>query len=239
MNAFEPLFLAPLRLDRCAHRQGRFAELWLAFGVVAGIGLENKHSMLVFGFALAAGLLLSGEQRLFRSKWIWIGGASPPGPLSSRIFSGKRAHGWPQIEVVRNAQRFKNVPISPLRFLGRADSLSSSARVAGLARRPCLVFLRAGREALSLSRLGLSDRSRDLHFLHGKTYYPLPVYPLLMAAGGVALELFVELPDAAGCRLAYPVLLVLGGIATVPFGVPLLPVDTFLRYSQAMPDHFA
>ena len=30
-------------------------------------------------------------------------------------------------------------------------------------------------------------------------------------------------------------LLILGGLVTVPFGVPLLPVDTFLRFSQALP----
>jgi hypothetical protein len=30
-------------------------------------------------------------------------------------------------------------------------------------------------------------------------------------------------------------LLILGGLITVPFGVPLLPVDTFLRFSQGLP----
>ncbi len=71
--------------------------------------------------------------------------------------------------------------------------------------------------------------------LHGKTYYPLPVYPLLMAAGGVAFESFTA---ARGCRwlaVAFPAWLVIGGLATVPFGVPLLPVAWFLQYSGGLP----
>src|SRR6516162_8892575 len=49
--------------------------LWVWFGLLAGIGLENKHSMLLWGFALAAGLLLSSQRTCFRQRWIWIGAA--------------------------------------------------------------------------------------------------------------------------------------------------------------------
>ncbi len=111
MNAFEPLFW--LLCARIVVRivKGASPKLWLAFGVVAGIGLENKHSMLVFGFALAVGLLLSGEARLFGSKWIWIAALIAFLLFSPNLIWEAR-HGWPQIEVVRNAQRFKNVDVS-------------------------------------------------------------------------------------------------------------------------------
>jgi len=42
--------------------------VWL--GVLAGVGLENKHSMLFFGAALVAGLLVSGERRLLLNRWM-------------------------------------------------------------------------------------------------------------------------------------------------------------------------
>src|SRR5918911_2347792 len=55
MNAFEPLlwtlcaylFVLIVKYER--------PRLWLAFGLVAGIGLLNKHSMAIFGFSFLTG----------------------------------------------------------------------------------------------------------------------------------------------------------------------------------------
>ena len=55
MNAFEPLFWLLCAWIAVRIVKGRSPKLWLVFGIVAGLGLENKHTMLVFGFALAAG----------------------------------------------------------------------------------------------------------------------------------------------------------------------------------------
>src|SRR6266566_4575039 len=47
---------------------------WLWFGVVAGIGLEEKYSIALFGFGIVVGVLLTEQRRVFLSKWIWLGG---------------------------------------------------------------------------------------------------------------------------------------------------------------------
>jgi hypothetical protein len=237
MNAFEPLFWLLCAWLALRVVKGASPKLWLAFGVVAGIGIENKHTMLVFGFALVAGLLLSGEQRLFRSKWIWVGALAALVLFLPNLLWEAR-HGWPQIEVVRNAQRLKNLPVSPLRFLVEQvlflHPLAMPLWVGGL-----VWYFREG-EGRRFRFLGWAYLIvlAIFIFLGGKTYYALPAYPFLMAAGGVALEKFVETPKRRWLRIAYPVLLVLGGVATIPFGVPVLSVDAFLRYSQAMPDSF-
>jgi hypothetical protein len=234
MNAFEPLLWLLCAWIVLRIAKGASLRLWVLFGVVAGVGLENKHTMLVFGFALVAGLLLSGETRLFRSKWIWIGAL-----IALAIFLPnllwEAHHGWPQIEVVRNAQLFKNVRISPLLFLSHQA-----------------LFLNPFALPLWLAGLGWyffsGERKRFRFFgfaylivlgifiaLGGKSYYPLPAYPILMAAGGVAWERLATLPSRRWLRIAFPSLLILGGLATVPFGVPLLPVGVFLRYSRLLP----
>ena len=61
MNAFEPLFWMG-----CAYLLIRIiktgnTKLWIWFGVLAGFGLENKYSMLIFGAGLVLGLLLSSR----------------------------------------------------------------------------------------------------------------------------------------------------------------------------------
>jgi hypothetical protein len=236
MNAFEPLFwlLCVWILVRVV--QGASPKMWLLFGLVAGLGLENKHSMLVCGFALAVGLLLSGEYRLYQSKWIWIG-AGMAAALFLPNLLWESLHGWPQIQVVRNAQLFKNVPISPARFMVEQvlflHPLSLPVWVGGLA---WLFFSMEGKRFRFLGWAYLVIIGIFI-LLNGKTYYPLPFYPVLMAAGGVGLERFTETRLGAGrkLRMAFTCLLILGGLATVPFGVPMLPVDTFLRYAGALP----
>src|SRR5438552_10232777 len=47
---------------------------WVLFGVVVGIGLEEKYSIALFGFGIVTGLLLTEHRRVFSSKWIWLGG---------------------------------------------------------------------------------------------------------------------------------------------------------------------
>jgi hypothetical protein len=59
MNAFEPLFWmgCPWLLIRMVKTGD--PKLWPWFGILAGFGLENKYSMLIFGAAIVVGLLLT------------------------------------------------------------------------------------------------------------------------------------------------------------------------------------
>src|SRR5690349_15590830 len=71
MNVFEPLYwmgciLVIIRIIRTGN-----SRLWLWFGLLAGLGLENKHSTLFFGFAVTVPLLLTPLRREFAKPWIW------------------------------------------------------------------------------------------------------------------------------------------------------------------------
>ena len=65
MNAFEPLFWmgcawVVIRIVKTGDQ-----KLWIWFGILAGFGLENKHSMLIFGAGLVAGLILTPQRKAF------------------------------------------------------------------------------------------------------------------------------------------------------------------------------
>ena len=75
MNAFEPVFWMLCAAVVVRILNGEDRRLWLLFGLVAGLGLLNKHSMLFFGSGLALGLLLT-VPREFTHCWIWLGTAS-------------------------------------------------------------------------------------------------------------------------------------------------------------------
>src|SRR5215831_13507033 len=72
-NCLEPVFWMG-----CAYfailaikRDSRF---WLAFGLSAGLGLEEKYSIAIFGMALVIGLLLTKHRRFLLNQWLWAGG---------------------------------------------------------------------------------------------------------------------------------------------------------------------
>jgi hypothetical protein len=234
MNAFEPLFWLVCAWTVVRILKGGSPAWWLAFGAVAGVGLENKHTMLVFGFAVVAGLLWTGQWRVFRSPWIWMGGLVALAIFLPNLLWEAR-HGWPQIEVVRNAQLYKNVPISPLRFLVDQvvfmHPLTLPVWLGGLA---WCFFARAAKAFRFFGWSYLIVLAVFVVF-GGKSYYALPIYPVLMAAGGVAFEEFSEPSRLRWMRAAFPALLIAGGLVGAPFGVPMLPIETFLRYSEMLP----
>ena len=234
MNAFEPFFwlLCAWLVIRIV--KGASPKWWLTFGLVAGVGLENKHTMLVFGFALAAGLLLAGEWRIFRSKWIWMGACVAMLVFLPNVVWEAR-HGWPQVEVVRNAQLYKNIPVTPLGFL--AEQIVFLNPIVFPLWLGGLVWYFRSPEAKRFRFLGWNYLIVLAIFMicGGKAYYALPVYPILFAAGGVVLEHFAEGRKRRRIVFGYAAIIATAGLVALPFGVPVLPVNTFLRYSRVLP----
>lgn len=236
MNAFEPLFWMLCAWLAIRIVKGGSPKLWLAFGAISGIGIENKHTMIVFGFALIAGLLLTGHQWILKSKWIWLGGL-----IALALFMPNllwEAHrGWPQIEVVRNAQVFKNEPIGPFVFLGQQvlflNPLSLPIWLAGL------FWSFASPDEKRFRFLGWAYVIVLAIFIvgDGKSYYPLPVYPLLFAAGAVAWERVASVSRQRQRKALVPMVLI-SGIIMLPWAVPILPVNTFLKYESFFPKFF-
>ncbi|HEX7579287.1 MAG TPA: glycosyltransferase family 39 protein, partial [Thermoanaerobaculia bacterium] len=75
MNGFESLFWMGCVFFLIRVVRAGDSRLWLWFGVLAGLGLENKHSTLLLGVAIVVSLLLSPQRREFLEPWIWTGAA--------------------------------------------------------------------------------------------------------------------------------------------------------------------
>ena len=73
-------------------------RLWLVVGVAAGIGLENKDTLLFLGAGLAVGLVLARRWDVVRSPWAWaaIGIALL---LWAPNLAWQAANGWPQLTM--------------------------------------------------------------------------------------------------------------------------------------------
>ncbi len=187
MNAFEQVFWALGAYLVLRILQDDDPRLWLAFGLLAGLGLQNKHSMLFFGFGIAAGLLLTPARKHLRSPWLWAGGA-----LALLLFLPNLVwqvqHGWPTLDFMRNAQERKITPLPALTFLQaqllQMQPLSAPLWLAGLG---FLVLSARGRRYAALGWAFLAILAVFLA-QRAKPYYLAPAYPMLFAAGAVAAE---------------------------------------------------
>src|SRR5271166_2759935 len=72
MNAFEPVFWMTCAAIVLRILNGGNPRLWILFGLCAGLGILNKHSMLLFGSGIALGLLATSARQHFRHRWIWL-----------------------------------------------------------------------------------------------------------------------------------------------------------------------
>ena len=247
-NCLEPLlwmgclYCAILALNRDT-------RYWLAFGVVAGLGLEEKYSIAIFGFSIVMGLLLTKHRRALLNRWFWLGGLLAFLIFLPNLIWNIQNH-WPFLELMHNIRATgRDVQLSPLEFFLQqvllVHPLNAPIWIAGL------------------FALFFSERLKEFRFLgwsylicftlfvvlKGKNYYLAPIYPMLLAAGAVMVEVALRgRPSEQSSHLiikpAWPwraapttiiVTLLVGGALLAPLVVPILPVNSFISYMEHLP----
>jgi 4-amino-4-deoxy-L-arabinose transferase-like glycosyltransferase len=214
--------LAALYVLRIA--KGGDARLCLAAGAAIGVSLESKYSVLFFAVALVIGLLLTPQRRILTTPW-FLAGTALALLVALPNFLWQALHGFPMWELLRNGQQGKNVAVSPALFLFQQLLLTNLfawpiwfVGLIALLRDGAARFL--GYAYILLIAMMIA--------LHAKHYYPADVYPILMAAGGVAVERWVRLP---ALRLAIATVVVAAWAFFAPFSLPVLSEPAMVRYS--------
>lgn len=89
---------------------------WLWFGVVAGLGMEEKYSIALFGFGVVVGLLLTEQRRVFLNKWIWLGGFAAFLVFLPNLLWNLHYH-WPFFQLMRAIKaEGRDVVLPPLQY---------------------------------------------------------------------------------------------------------------------------
>ncbi len=226
------------------------ARYWLWFGVFAGLGMENKYSMALFGFGIVVGLLLTAQRRVFLNKWIWLGGVAAfliflPNLLWNIHYD------WPFVQLMHNIRaEGRDVVLGPGAYFFQqtllVNPLTAPIWLTGLF---ALLFSARLKPYRVLGWCYVVCYA-VFFILHGKNYYLAPVYPMLLAAGAVMIEVALDRPgnhcpegDLAGSgrsRLQWwkPVIVVVllaSGVHTAPIVIPVFSPEHFLRYTKTLP----
>jgi Dolichyl-phosphate-mannose-protein mannosyltransferase len=217
---------------------------WVWFGVIAGIGMEEKYSIALFGFGIVVGLLLTAQRRVFLNRWIWLGGLAAFLIFLPNLLWNIHYH-FPFIELIRNIKADGRDVVLPLPqfFLQQMFLVSVITAPIWLRGLFSLLFVAPFKPYRALGWCYLVCFT-VFFVLHGKSYYLAPIYPMLMAAGAVKLESIIEgsrigeeNPRPRRTWLKYVIIIAMLAIGTyfAPITVPMLSPDRFLAYTKALP----
>jgi len=223
---------------------------WLWFGVVAGIGLQEKYSIALFGFGMVVGLLLTAQRRVFLNPWIWLGGLAAFLIFLPNLLWNIHNH-WPFVQLMHNIREDGRDVVLPLPQYFFQQMLLVNLFTFPIWIRGLIVFFVSARfkpyRALGWCYLVCYT---VFFTLHGKNYYLAPIYPMLLAAGAVVIESAIDGRGNAGPEIdgrknprhrrqwlkpAIALVLLASGAHLTPVAVPVLSPDGFLAYTKYLP----
>jgi 4-amino-4-deoxy-L-arabinose transferase-like glycosyltransferase len=228
-TSFEPLAWTAIAygIARVAVLDDRRALMWS--GAVAGIALEAKYALPLWLLGLGLGIALAGERRIVRYRETWIG-AGIAVALASPSVLWQAAHGFPFVELVRNAH-LKDADASPLAFALNQilvwNVLFAPVYLCGIV----APFVRRDLRAMRFVSIAFVFSAIAIVGGHGKDYYLAAAYPPVVAAGAVALERLVR---SAALRTAYLVLAFANSLVAAPLALPILAPPTLAAYERAL-----
>jgi 4-amino-4-deoxy-L-arabinose transferase-like glycosyltransferase len=194
---------------------------WLAVGAVAGLGLQNKQTILLLGIGLVAGLLLDRRWTVFRSPWAWAAvGLAVLFWLPNLAWQA--AHGFPQITMAGNiASEDERAMIVPTQVV-LGGLLLFTVALAGLWR-----LLRSA-DARPWRPIGWAYLIvvALLFASSGKGYYAIGLVPPLFAAGAISLAGWLDRGHATVRRVAFASATVISLAFTAVVTLPILPPAT-------------
>ncbi len=198
---------------------------WLAFGLVAGLGLLTKETILFWGFATIVGLLLTRQRRLLFTRWTLFGGLIAFA-LVLPFLIWNATNGWASVQYWASYSQNHSAGGSPLDFLINQI----------LVMNPFSVLLWVAGLWYFFSARGARYRVFGWAYLilfvlfiaiQGKSYFLAPAYPPLFAGGAMLL---------GGWRVrwrrwvvVYPVVLAVSGVLLAPAAMPVLPPAVYAQ----------
>lgn len=217
---------------------GSDQRLWLVVGLLMGIGMLTKLTILFLGLAIFLSLWIIRERTWYKRPWIWLGAALALLCALPYVFwqwehgwyfltyassyAGRTTHASPMLEFLWNQLLPNNLFLLPIWLIGLVMLLFS---------RQWTVYRFFGFCYLILCV--------TLFYLGGQFYFMIPIYCVLVAAGSVRFEQWVEGHSNAerprvASKIAIPLFYALVSMLALPLFVPVLPVELLVPYVRPL-----
>jgi hypothetical protein len=206
---------------------------WILLGWILGIGLLNKISVFWLGSGIAMGFLLTRERTWLRTRWPYVAAAIAL-TLFLPFVIWNMMHNWAHLEFIHNASSGKYSGLNAGTFL--AGQFLIANPVTAIVWLPGLWFLfapGAGRRFMVLGVMCITVCVILIANKTSKAEYFAPMYAVLFAAGGAFLDGVLSRVRLRMLHIVPPLLLT-SGLLLAPAVLPILPVDQYIRYADAL-----
>jgi 4-amino-4-deoxy-L-arabinose transferase-like glycosyltransferase len=235
MNALEIVLCATILYLTIRLLESEDPRYWVAIGVLFGLGLEMKHTIVLYGITIVLGLLLTPARRLLWNRWFGLGVFICCLLLLPNLV-WQFVNGFPSVEFYRNAMVNKNIPRDVFGILGDqilfANPFALPLWIGGL------LYLCVSKGAARFRSLGwtygillfimiLSRSSRADRIA--------AIYPVLFAGGAALVQTIIHrqvIRHAVNGALI--VLLIAGLVIAAPLFTPVLSPPAARNYIAAV-----
>ncbi len=202
---------------------------WLGIGAAIGLGMMTKYTMAFFAAGIVGGVLLTDARRYLKSPWLWGGvGLSLLVFLPNMIWQIQ--HNFISLDFLQGIHG-RDVEI------GRAEGyiLEQFVFCANLSAIPIwiagLYFYFFREDGKRYRMLGWMFVITFLMYLLalGRSYYQAPAYPMLIAAGAVVWQGWLEKKSERGARGAARgtwIAIALGSVLAGILTLPIAPINS-------------
>ena len=202
---------------------------WIPIGVSIGLGMMTKYTMVMFVAGLVGGVLLTDARRYLRNPWLWGGVA-----LSLLIFLPNLIwqirHDFISLEFLSSIHE-RDVAIGRAQgylieqFVFCTNPFVIPFWVAGL------VYYFRNEAGKRYRMMGWMYMIPFLIYLiaQGRSYYLAPAYPMLIAAGAVVWQGWLDRLSAQTSRLVQGITwtgITIGAIIGGALALPIAPINS-------------
>ena len=232
MNVFDFFFwiLSTYIFLRIIETENR--KLWRVLGIVIGLGLLNKTSMLWLCAGILIGTVFTPLREDLKTKYPYIAAG-----IAFLIFSPyiiwNLTHDLAHLEFMRNAAVRKYGGLTPVSFV--LDLFLILNPVSILIWIPGLIFYffnKSSKQFRAIGYIWLATFAVLFINWHSKAEYIAPAFQILFAGGAVMIVKWNARRNRLKYALAVPVIVL--AIFLSPYARPLLPVENFLGYQSAL-----
>ncbi len=202
-------------------------KLWLYVGLVLGLGLMNKLTILFFGLAIFVSLWIVPQRKMFKYKQIWLAGIIALLFLTPYII-WQSQNNWYFLEFAKNyAGGYSYLASFPEFLWNQILPNNIAALPVWLTGLYLLIFSSKWKKYQLFGIIYLV--LFILFFRIGvKFYFLVPMYTILLSVGSIKIEeKFGNLRKAA---VAIPILYFVLSLPLLPIVVPILPVNNLVEY---------